>query len=429
MKIFNARHFLRHLSMPTLQEFTEKHVLGSRLAVDWTQSPDLLPTAVADLVDDIETSLQDKAIDPVDRKAIEQDLWLWHDDLRRAHMMCNGLSIQEFRSACGEDPDIELAFASRDEREIALWMLTNREKTFRDAELHIAFQAKTNGKYWKKHRIQPALNPTHERAQLEAFCHDVAKLYKKAGAGEGIHIEFSERPADESIQLTIYVEGPVTALAHFAQNNFTRLTTRIALESAIAYNPATGMVETIVKGGAKNHKAVLQLFGKHVVKQEIIPEEIEMKRYKLNALRDGLMEPFEDWSTYGVDAVRLRRAQFSPTGNTGISFQIEASPDKDQDDAIQTALEFLKFEHSFEDEYNMDGASVIVYTGTSAKGKTQHFSFDLYSSGSSTIKNLSARNQIIANDVLRALNVIDADEAPVEAPVEAEEYADEEVVA
>ncbi len=425
MKIFNARHFLRHLSMPTLQEFTEGHVLGPRLGVDWTQLPELLPTAVADLVDYIETSLQDPAIDSAERKTIEQHLWLWHDDLRRAHMMSNGLSIQEFRSACGEDPDVELAFASRDEKEIALWMLTFRDKAFRDAELHIAFQAKTNGKYWKKHRIQPGLKPTHKRAQLDAFCHDVAKLYKKDGAGEGIHIEISERPADKSVQLTIYVEGPVTALAHFAQNNFTRLTTRIALESAIAYHPASGMVETIVKGGAKNHKAVLQLFGTHVVGQEITPEEIEMKRYKLNALRDGLMEPFEDWSTYGVDAVRLRRALFSPTGNTGISFQIEASPDKDQDDAIQTALEFLKFEHSFEDEYNMDGASVIVYTGTSAKGKTQHFSFDLYSSGSSTIKNLSARNQIIATNVLHALNVIDADEAPVEA----EEPAEEDVVA
>jgi len=272
MKIFNARHFLRHLSMPTLQEFTEGHILGRRLAVDWTQLPELLPTAVADLVDDIETSLQDQAIDPAERKAIEQDLWLWHDDLRRAHMMANGLSIQEFRSACGDDPVVELAFASRDEREIALWMLTYRDKPFRDAELHIAFQAKTNGKYWKKHRIQPDLKPTHERARLDAFCHDVAKLYKKAGAGDGIHIEFSERPAEESIQLTIYVEGPVTALAHFAQNNFIRLTTRIALESAIAYHPATGIVETIVKGGAKNHKAVLQLFGTHVVGQEITPE-------------------------------------------------------------------------------------------------------------------------------------------------------------
>lgn len=410
MKVFNARHFLRHVSMPTLREFTEAHILGARLTIDWSQPPESLPTAVSDAVDAIDASLHDPAIDPVQRKGIEQDLWLWHDDLRRAHMMSNGLAIQEFRSACADDPTVEAAFASRDEREIALWMLTNRDKNFRDAELHIAFQAKTNGKYWKKHRIQPGLDPTRDRVQLEAFCHDVAKLYKKVGAGDGVHIEVSDRPADESVQLTIYVEGPVTALAHFAQNNFTRLTTRIALETAIVYHPVTGIVETIVKGGTKNHAAVLELFGKHVVQQEITPEIIEKKRFRLNALRDGMMEPFEDWSAYGVEKVRLRRARFCPVGRTGISFNVEASPEKNQDDAIQVALGSLKVEHSFEAEYNMEGASVIVYTAATDDGKSSHFSFDLYSSGSSTIKNLSEHNQPIANAVLTALNVIEADE-------------------
>lgn len=421
MKVFNARHFLRHVSMPTLREFTDGHILGARLLVDWTQPPETLPAAVADAVEALDASLRDPVIDPTERKAIEHDLWLWHDDLRRAHMMSNNLATQEFRSACADDQAVQDAFASRDEREIALWMMANRDKTFRDAELHIAFQAKTNGKYWKKHRIQPGLNPTRDRTQLESFCHDVAKLYKKDGAGDGIHIEVSERPVDESIQLTIYVEGPVTALAHFAQNNFTRLTTRIALETAIVYHPVTGIVETIVKGGAKNHAAVLQLFGKHVVAQELTPEVIEKKRYKLNALRDGLMEPFEDWSTHGVDKVRLRRARFCPSGSTGIAFQVEASPDKDHDDAIQIALNALKVERSFEAEYNMDGASVIVYTDTSSKGKDHHFSFDLYSSGSSTIKNLSAQNQTIANAVLLALNVIEPDE-----PTENASTGDEE---
>lgn len=414
MKVFNARHFLRHISMPTLREFTEAHVLATRLSIDWTQPEESLPTVVSDAVDAIETASTAPDADTTQREAIEKDLRYWHDDLRRAHMMSNALAIQEFRSACAGDTIVETAFAARDEREIALWMMANREKIFRDAELHIAFQAKTNGKYWKKHRIQPGLNLTHDRGQLESFCHDVAKLYKKDGAGDGVHIEFSKRATDKSIQLTIYVEGPVTALAHFAQNHFTRLTTRIALETAIVYHPTSGNIETIVKGGARNHIAVLQLFGKHVVQQEITPEEIEKKRYKLNALRDGLMEPFEDWSTHGVEKVRLRRARFSPSGSTGISFEIESSPEKDHDDAIKIALESLKVEHSFEAEYNMNGASVLVYTGTSETGKTQHFSFNLYSSGSSTIKNLSARNQIIANAVLLALNVIDPDDEPTD---------------
>jgi len=37
------------------------------------------------------------------------------------------------------------------------------------------------------------------------------------------------------VQLTIYVEGPITALAHFTENKFNRQTTRIALETAVVY--------------------------------------------------------------------------------------------------------------------------------------------------------------------------------------------------
>jgi hypothetical protein len=59
--------------------------------------------------------------------------------------------------------------------------------------------------------------------------------------------------------------------------------------------------------GTLFHTAVLSLFGEHVVGQTIEPEEIERKRFNLNALRDDMMEPFEDWSKFGVEKVRLRR--------------------------------------------------------------------------------------------------------------------------
>lgn len=56
-----------------------------------------------------------------------------------------------------------------------------------------------------------------------------------------------------------------------------------------------------------------------------------------------------------------------------------------------------------------------------------HFSFNVFSSGSSTIKNLPAKHQPMAQAVLRALHVIDGDEP---APTIVLEYeADEEVLA
>ncbi|MEF9388591.1 glycine hydroxymethyltransferase [Ralstonia solanacearum species complex bacterium KE056] len=416
MKVFNARHFLRHIAASSLHEFVQAHVLAPHLVVDWSGPADTLSGVLCDAVEALEQQLGATDLPQGDREALEHHLLLWTDDLRRTHLMANGLAVAEFRSACQGDPDALEAFASRDEREIALWMLAFRDKIFRDVELHLAFQAKTDGKFWKKHRIQPGLELTRERARLEQFCHAVAQLYKKSGGGDGVHIELSERrstaglvDAMSSFQLTLYVEGPVTALSHFTQSHFTRVTTRVALESALVYQPATGEVETIVKGGAKNHTAMLELFGKHVVQQDRAPERIEPQRYHLNALRDGL-QPYEDWSVYGVDRVRLRRARLTPAAGSGVSFTVEASPDRDQDDAIRIARGALKVEHMFEAEYHLDAATVIVYMQAADGGRAGHFSFNIRASGASTIKNLSLRNQVLARKVLQALMVIDAEE-------------------
>jgi hypothetical protein len=360
MMIFNARHFLRHLSMPTLQEFTEGHILGPRLAVDWTQVADLLPNAVADLVDDIEMSLLDPALDPADRKAIEQDLWLWHGDLRRAFLMAHGPGTRAFLNACNNDDLVLQAFLELNDQEKALWMLIQREDHFRAAELEIAFRAKSNGKFWKKHRIPAGMAISRSRSKLEAFAGEVAKLYRKEGAGQQTHVEITDRFLDGSVQITLYIEGPKTDLAQFAQSGFTRTSVRIALETALLYNQRTGVVETIVKGGAKNHKAVLGLLGSIIVCRELTPEVIQPEHYNLNALRDGI-ELFEDWKSVGILKAKLRRAQFVPTDATAETAQFGASPDMDDPDALAIARRRLQIDTTLESEYDLSSATVMVY--------------------------------------------------------------------
>jgi hypothetical protein len=405
MKVFASKQFLLLISAPTLREYTEAHVLYPRLNIDWSVTPETFASVVFEAVEAVDAGMESQD-DPNVRKAIAAELSNWHDDLRRAHHLGNRLAIQELRSAIVDDTEALTAISDLPDTEIPLWMLAHRDKAFRDVELYLAFQSKSNGKYWKKHGIQPGLEPSRARTDLDAFSGEVSKLYQKVGGGKSSHVEVIDRAADGSIQLAIYVEGPITALAHFSDKAFTRITTRMALETAIVYHPTTGQIETIVKGGAKNHAAVLQLFGKHIVKQEITPEEIQKKRFNLNALRDGLLEPRDDWSEHGVERVRLRRATFAPIGTTGVNFQVEASPQEDQADAIALALSTLKCDRAFTSSFNMTGASVIVYMETPPDGKAPHFSFDLYSSGSSTIKNLSEKNQPIANAVLTALDVI-----------------------
>ena len=94
--------------------------------------------------------------------------------------------------------------------------------------------------------------------------------------------------------------------------------------------------------------------------------------------------------------------------SSGQHIHFEASEAESEPDALALARARLKVSHAFEAEYNLDGATLMVYP--TEKIRRGHFSFNVFSSGSSTIKNLPAKHQPMAQAVLRALNVIDGDE-------------------
>jgi hypothetical protein len=72
------------------------------------------------------------------------------------------------------------------------------------------------------------------------------------------------------------------------------------------------------------------------------------------------------------------------------------------------ARDKLKVAHSFDSEFEMDRATLMVYTRDKNSSREGHFSFDVYASGSTTIKNLSHRNQQLAQCVMRSLGIVES---------------------
>ncbi len=72
------------------------------------------------------------------------------------------------------------------------------------------------------------------------------------------------------------------------------------------------------------------------------------------------------------------------------------------------ARDKLKVTHSFDTEFEMDQATLMVYTRDQQSRREGHFSFDVYASGSTTIKNLSPRNQLLAQCVMRGLGIVES---------------------
>ncbi len=57
MKIFNPRHFLRHIAPTVLHDFVQSHPLGAYLSVDWTLPEAKLAHALIDAVENLQVQL------------------------------------------------------------------------------------------------------------------------------------------------------------------------------------------------------------------------------------------------------------------------------------------------------------------------------------------------------------------------------------
>ena len=147
---------MRHVSVPRLQAFTQAHPIAEHLRFDWQQSPEAIPgrlnAAVAELLATAKgQSSEDEAA------SVCHAVFLLQDDLRRVHLLSNEAAGFEFRVGLSDDPQALATIGQCDARDQALWVFYERPQLFRDVELHLAFQAKANGRSWKKHRIEPGL--------------------------------------------------------------------------------------------------------------------------------------------------------------------------------------------------------------------------------------------------------------------------------
>ncbi|NCV87355.1 MAG: hypothetical protein EBW14_16130 [Oxalobacteraceae bacterium] len=81
--------------MPTLREFTDAHPIAPRLTIDWDSPPETLPAMVNAAIEALHASMGADGMSDEEMSALGQDLHLWHDDLRRVHLLSNDLASNQ----------------------------------------------------------------------------------------------------------------------------------------------------------------------------------------------------------------------------------------------------------------------------------------------------------------------------------------------
>ncbi|WP_157314536.1 hypothetical protein [Chitinibacter sp. GC72] len=390
MKIFNPKQLFREIPKASIQALFSARGHATHFPLDWAQEE-------AELV--IEATAVWLKMDATEAYA---DL---HHDLQRIFKMGHEQGIKALRNATNNDDELDEAFQHCvNDAERACWALTHRDDQFRAAELALAFDGRSNGRMWKRHQLPTGLELSRLRDDLVAFGDAVAKLYRKDGAGSKHHVEIYDRYLDGTIQLSFYVEGPKSDSTEFDDQGFTRRPIRPAIETGILYDPQTGLVESIVKGGIKAHAQVQGIFGEHILKQDIQPEAVQKSRLFLNQLLRGV--DLFDPAGMGIEFARLRRARYQHKQVAGMAICIDAPSPADQPDAASLAQAHLKTQQDLAEEYDLSAVTITIGRKQPGKDTVKTFSFDCNVGGSTSIKNLSAENAKLANELLQECGVL-----------------------
>jgi len=211
------------------------------------------------------------------------------------------------------------------------------------------------------------------------------------------------------VQISVYVEDDPNDLVEFVEEGMRRRTTRPATNLALVYFPASGIVDTVGRGGAKVHQPLVTLFARHLLKQEVKPEAVKQPMFYLNRLRHGLDLPEDsdiDLAAHGIDRIRLRRARLRSTRAPICDFWVGVPADQAEHCVLAASSAHLKDHDLFRGPFNIVEALISIYFAPAEVGKRGRvLNIDLKQSGISNLQDMAEEDAKLAERLLRAWRV------------------------
>jgi len=182
---------------------------------------------------------------------------------------------------------------------------------FREGEGLRFFDYYAEGSKGRHYRTFPHKEVSRAETAVAAFREEICTSYRRRdGSGASCHIEFMERRAEGTTQVTVYVEGLPNHATDLVNGDFKRLVAHPTIDAAIVYDPRDGHTTTVAKGGAPVHEMLREAFARKLLGIEPKFDVIMRRRFRLESLKTA--RSFEADPTDGIKAVRVRKLSLAP---------------------------------------------------------------------------------------------------------------------
>jgi hypothetical protein len=293
----------------------------------------------------------------------------------------------------------------------AFWFYRHHPELFRHA-LDADF-IERRGSQVQQHALSIKRHPNMTKAALAAFEQGVSKFYqRKMHCGDGVESTIFQRSPGVFL-LTIHVKDLATMHLEFQGTSLTRRVGNPSIHGMLEYSEKTGVVRTLIRGGAIYHQMLASEFATHLLGQMVDAKRIKPEKLDLTQFRAGV--DFPQAIKDGFVAVQLKQiTMLSPTGKLKVEATATAMAQH------QSVTELMQEEMSapLEGGWTVTAVQINLYYPGEAGRRNRVVTAELTSMGRlrlpmrDPVMKANVESYLVEKGILARGQTLDADDFP-----------------
>jgi hypothetical protein len=401
---FSLPRFLRHIRPSDLGDYFEQRDIRFPERVDWNAVPAKLLACLKAAIEALPDLQRERVLDDFER--VDQ----LTDDIGQcsllAHAEPDAALLRRFKSCHGHQAR-------------GLLVLLANEDAFDHALATAYAERMRSGRSWSGYRVPGTAMPSNNSTDIALLETDLRALFRELdGSGRKLKIDMFERrtcslrggPTQRVIHYTAYVEGLPEISVEFEHNEPKRRSRRPVIEAAICFEPETGILDIMSKGGRETREGIARSFAGRLMGSDQDLQPVRRRDFELDRLKRVISFPTDPAD--GIKSVTVTLLRLSSIGRGFARVTIET--DEDTNIHAASVRWFGDYDPLQRIEWRVTQAKLRIVFHPEASGKREKaINVELRAPNSSNLKDQTQRHQMVSEKYLLRWGLVRGEMAAV----------------
>jgi hypothetical protein len=387
---FSLPRLLRHIRPSDLGDYFEQRDIRFPERVDWNAVPAKLLACLKAAIEALPDLQRERVLDDFER--VDQ----LTDDIGQCSLLAlaelDAALLRRFQSCHGHQAR-------------GLLVLLANEEAFDHALATAYAERMRSGRSWSGYRIPGSAMPSNNSTGIALLETDLQALFRELdGSGRKLKIDTFERrtcsvrggPTERVIHYSVYVEGLPEISVEFERDEPKRRTRRPVIEAAICFEPETGILNVMSKGGKDTREGIARSFAIRIMGSDEEPQPVRRRDFELDRLKRAM--PFPTDPADGIKSVTVTLLRLSGIGRFA---RLTIETDEGADIHAASARWFGDGDPLQRSEWRVTQAKLRIAFHPEANGKREKaINVELRAPNGSNLKDQTQRHQMVSEKYL-----------------------------